>query len=548
MKNLGIRSKFLLPVGIVLAIVIVAISWAFVTYQSGQAEEGFRSKMETIAVCSGQMMHTSAAEYAEQHGLAFHRLLTGSSDTSSVDLVMASRALTAFRRDAALQALSQEAADTSGSRIYSFAPARVRDECVNCHTSYGLETFKNNKQGDLVAVFGVSGSTAPLRDQEAGILTVALLMGAGILIVIGLQVAFFVHRILIRPLRRFMESTLQIASGDLTVTVPVTSGDELGRLGIAFNDMTGKLRETMIQVTEAAGAVSSAVVEIGASVEQMAAGASEQSTQAGSVAAAVEEMTRSIADNSQSAVRASDSALGARKTAEEGGTVVTETVEGMKRIAQVVRRSSTAVKELGKSGDRIGEIVSVIDDIADQTNLLALNAAIEAARVGEAGRGFAVVADEVRKLADRTTGATKEIAAMIREIQNQTAGAVATMEEGNREVDSGITMADQAGIALTAIVENSTKLTDMVAQIAAASEEQSRSSENISESVDAINRVSGETSQGSQQIARAAEDLNRLTERLRQSVSVFQVDAAEQRHSQVPVRRDELIPRTAFNA
>jgi methyl-accepting chemotaxis protein len=259
-------------------------------------------------------------------------------------------------------------------------------------------------------------------------------------------------------------------------------------------------------------------------------------------------MTRSIADNSQSAVRASDSALGARKTAEEGGAVVSETVEGMKRIAQVVRKSSTAVKELGKSGDRIGEIVSVIDDIADQTNLLALNAAIEAARVGEAGRGFAVVADEVRKLADRTTGATKEIAAMIREIQSQTSGAVATMEEGNREVDSGITMADQAGLALTAIVENSTKLTDMVAQIAAASEEQSRTSENISESVDAINRVSGETSQGSQQIARAAEDLNRLTERLRQSVSVFQVDAPERRHSPVPVRRDELRPQEAFNA
>jgi methyl-accepting chemotaxis protein len=197
----------------------------------------------------------------------------------------------------------------------------------------------------------------------------------------------------------------------------------------------------------------------------------------------------------------------------------------MKRIADVVRRSTIAVKDLGKSGDRIGEIVSVIDDIADQTNLLALNAAIEAARVGEAGRGFAVVADEVRKLADRTTGATKEIAAMIREIQNQTEGAVATMESGDREVDSGIAMADRAGVALHAIVESSSRLTDMVAQIAAASEEQSRSSENISDSVETINRVSGETSQGSHQIARAAEDLNRLTERLRHAVASFRTGA-----------------------
>jgi len=528
MKRIGIRSKLLLPVSGVLVAVVVAVSWLFVSSQSRQAEESFRERMETIAVCSGQMMHTAAGEYAEHHGLAFHRLLVGSTDTLDVAQRMASRALGRFQGDPRLQALSQEAPDSAGSRIFSFAPARIKDECVNCHASYGLETFKDRKAGDLVAVFGVSGSTEPLRQSETRIILAAVLAGSALLVVISLQIFYFVQRIFIRPLKRFMDSTLRIASGDLTVRVPVTSGDELGQLGEAFNDMTDKLRSTMTAVAEAAVAVSSSVVQIGASVEQMAAGATEQSTQAGSVATAVEQMAQSIADNSQSAVKASDSALDARKTAEEGGSVVTQTVEGMKRIAQVVRKSATAVKDLGRSGDRIGEIVSVIDDIADQTNLLALNAAIEAARVGEAGRGFAVVADEVRKLADRTSSATKEIAAMIREIQSHTAGAVATMEEGNREVDSGIAMADQAGLALTAIVENSTRLTDMVAQIAAASEEQSRSSENISESVVAITRVSGETSQGSQQIARAAEDLSRLTERLRQAVSVFQIETAHE--------------------
>ncbi|MGA9120472.1 MAG: methyl-accepting chemotaxis protein, partial [Bacteroidota bacterium] len=209
--------------------------------------------------------------------------------------------------------------------------------------------------------------------------------------------------------------------------------------------------------------------------------------------------------------------------AELGGQVVDETVVGMKRIAEVVNKSAATVKALGKSSDQIGEIIGVIDDIADQTNLLALNAAIEAARAGEQGRGFAVVADEVRKLAERTTKATKEIAGMIKAIQADTTGAVSSMAEGTKEVDEGIKLADKAGVSLNEIVEVSQKVTDMVSQIAAASEEQSSASEQISKNVEAISTVTAETAQGVQQIARAAEDLNRLTENLQQLLSRFKL-------------------------
>ena len=185
------------------------------------------------------------------------------------------------------------------------------------------------------------------------------------------------------------------------------------------------------------------------------------------------------------------------------------------------------MRELGKSSDQIGEIISVIDDIADQTNLLALNAAIEAARAGDQGRGFAVVADEVRKLAERTTKATKEIAGMIKKIQADTTGAVRSMEEGTTEVERGIKLADRAGTSLQEIVGVSQKLTDMVTQIAAAGEEQSSASEQISKNVEGISKVTGETAQGTQQIARAAEDLNRLTENLQQLVAAFKVRGEE---------------------
>jgi methyl-accepting chemotaxis protein len=195
----------------------------------------------------------------------------------------------------------------------------------------------------------------------------------------------------------------------------------------------------------------------------------------------------------------------------------------MNRIASVVNQSAQTVRALGKSSDQIGEIIGVIDDIADQTNLLALNAAIEAARAGEQGRGFAVVADEVRKLAERTTKATKEIAGMIKQIQSETIGAVSAMEEGTKEVENGKMLADKAGISLREIVDVSQKVTDMVAQIAAASEQQSSASEQISKNVEAISSVTGQTASGTQQIARAAEDLNRLTENLQQLVGRFKL-------------------------
>jgi len=338
-------------------------------------------------------------------------------------------------------------------------------------------------------------------------------------------IAVFTRRGITRPVQELSSQAELVARGDLTVEITQRTKDEIGQLASSFRAMVESLRATIGQVGEASAAVASASSQISSSTEQMAAGAQEQTSQAGEVASAVEEMTKTILENSKNAGTTAETAKQAMHAAEQGGKAVEETVVGMKRIAEVVKKSAATVQELGKSSDQIGEIISVIDDIADQTNLLALNAAIEAARAGEQGRGFAVVADEVRKLAERTTKATKEIAGMIKKIQEDTRGAVSSMEEGTRQVDEGIQLADKAGEALREIVEISQKVTDMVTQIAAASEEQSSASEQISKNVEAISAVTQETAQGTQQMARAAEDLNRLTENLQQLVSKFRLSS-----------------------
>jgi len=379
--------------------------------------------------------------------------------------------------------------------------------------------------------------------------TVLVVLVMGILIAVG--IGYTIARVTNRALTELVGNAETIANGDLTVTVTQRSEDEVGHVAAAFQLMVQNLQEMIKQMTEVSAAVASASSEISSSTEEMAAGAQEQTSQAGEVASAVEEMTKTIIENSKNASSTAETAKRAKGAAEEGGKIVDETVVGMRRIADVVNKSAATVKALGKSSDQIGEIIGVIDDIADQTNLLALNAAIEAARAGEQGRGFAVVADEVRKLAERTTQATKEIAGMIKTIQTDTTGAVNSMEEGTKEVDNGIRLADRAGSSLKEIVGMIQNLTDMVSQIAAASEEQSSASEQISKNVEAISTVTGQSASGTQQIAKAAEDLNRLTENLQQLVNKFKLlndDRAERPAGSPHVQRSQFVAKSGEKA
>ena len=315
----------------------------------------------------------------------------------------------------------------------------------------------------------------------------------------------------------------KFASGDLTVKIEDSENDAIGNLFKGFNEAVDKIQELITDITAVAVATANASNEISSSSEQMAAGAQEQSAQTAEVASAVEEMTSTIMETTRNISIAAQKSKEAGEIASTGGKVVEETVAGMNKIAMVVSQSAEIVRELGNSSDQIGEIIQVIDDIADQTNLLALNAAIEAARAGEQGRGFAVVADEVRKLAERTTKATKEIADTIKKIQKDTGGAVESIEMGTKEVEKGKELANKAGDSLKSIIKGTTVVVDVVTQVAAASEEQSATSEQISKSIEGINNVTQESATGVQQIARASEDLNRLTNNLQTLISKFKL-------------------------
>ncbi len=314
-----------------------------------------------------------------------------------------------------------------------------------------------------------------------------------------------------------------MAAGDLTVRMKGEYKGDHQILKDSVNKLGDSMQRALGEVAEAVEATASASSQISSSTEEMAAGMQEQSSQTSEVASAVEQMTKTIIDTTKNAGMATENAKQAGEIAKEGGNVVSNTVEGMVRIANVVRKSSDTIKQLGDSSNQIGEIIQVIDDIADQTNLLALNAAIEAARAGEQGRGFAVVADEVRKLAERTTKATKEIAVMIKQIQKDTDEAVNSINEGNEEVEKGKELATKAGESLNEIITATDKVLDVVNMVASASEEQSSAAEQISRNIEGISSVTQQSAAGTQQVARAAEDLNRLTSNLQNLVGQFKI-------------------------
>ncbi len=330
----------------------------------------------------------------------------------------------------------------------------------------------------------------------------------------------------ILPVKEGSDVLEDMAKGDLSIRV---KGDYKGDHEIikrSINQLGDSMNHALSDVKEAIQATASAANEIFSSSELMAAGNLEQSQKTNEIAGAIEQMTTTIIDSSQYVIKAAENSVLASNTAKAGAQKVVETKNGMLRIVDSTKITGAKIASLAGKTEQIGEITQVIDDIADQTNLLALNAAIEAARAGEQGRGFAVVADEVRKLAERTTKATKEIADTIKAIQDEAKEADSSMATAKIAVENGMKLTEEVAVALNSILNVNQVVSDIVAQVASSSEEQSSGAEEISKNIELISNVTEQNAQGSGQIAKAAEDLNRLTHDLKILIEQFKLETA----------------------
>jgi len=323
-------------------------------------------------------------------------------------------------------------------------------------------------------------------------------LGTILLVMIAVFVVIWLglQHMLLKPLQDMLAHIRAIAGGDLTRQIDADGRNEMSQLAAGLHEMQQSLVSTVSAVRSSSDSIYTGAGEISSGNNDLSSRTEQQAASLEETAASMEQLTATVKQNTDNARQAAQLARTASETADRGGQVVTNVVRTMNDIAD--------------SSQQIVQITSVIDGIAFQTNILALNAAVEAARAGEQGRGFAVVAGEVRTLASRSASAAKEIKALI--------------EKSVSRVDTGSSQVAEAGETMKEIVNAVTRVTDIMGEIASASDEQSRGIEQVSLAVSQMDSVTQQNAALVQESATAAAALEEQADQLRQAVAVFQVN------------------------
>ncbi len=344
-----------------------------------------------------------------------------------------------------------------------------------------------------------------------------ILVGVMIVVLAVIFAVWFgIKASLVAPMNRLIDSIRHIAGGDLVKTIEVDGSNEMGQLAESLRHMQGELMRTVGDVRNGANAIYSGASEIATGNNDLSSRTEQQAASLEETAASMEQLTATVKQNAENARQASHLALSASETAQRGGKVVDNVVQTM--------------RDISTSSQKIADIISVIDGIAFQTNILALNAAVEAARAGEQGRGFAVVAGEVRNLAQRSAQAAREIKSLI--------------EDSVGKVDVGSTLVESAGETMAEIVSAVTRVTDIMGEIASASDEQSRGIDQVGLAVAEMDRVTQQNAALVEESAAAAAALEEQASRLTEAVAVFRIQQQQQQQRETSAVVKTVTPAT----
>jgi twitching motility protein PilJ len=317
---------------------------------------------------------------------------------------------------------------------------------------------------------------------------------------------------------QLLDELADLADGDLRVQATVTESFT-GAIADSINFSIDQMRELVSKINETSARVSNAADQTQSSVSALSEASQRQADEIADVSEAVNEMAVSIDMVSYNAAESSSVAERSVDIASKGAVVVQNTIDGMDNIRGQIQETAKRIKRLGESSQEIGDIVSLINDIADQTNILSLNAAIQASMAGDAGKGFAVVADEVQRLAERSGAAAKQISALVKTIQSDTNEAVSSMEQTTAEVVQGTRLAQDAGVALGEIESVSKSLAEIIENISDAARQQAASAGKISNTMNSIQEITTATTDGTKKTATAVGNLAEMANELRSSVT-----------------------------
>lgn len=392
----------------------------------------------------------------------------------------------------------------------------------------------------IALLLGLAGSLSGLAyviltDETAMVNNTGLLFAVGGIILVAL-----IGLVMIRDTRKqlaeqasqnernqaailqLLDEIADLAEGDLSIHASVTE-NFTGAIADSINFAIDQMRALVSNINNLSVQVASAASATENTAGNLSKAAENQAKEIGAATRAINEMAVSIDQVSSNAAESAAVAERAVDIANNGSHVVQATIQGMDTIRGQIQETSKRIKRLGESSQEIGDIVSLINDIADQTNILSLNAAIQASMAGDAGRGFAVVADEVQRLAERSSAATKQIAALVKTIQTDTNEAVISMEQTTSEVVGGAKRAQDAGVALEEIEGVSTSLAELIQNISNAARQQAASAGHVSNTMTVIQEITAQTVDTTEQTALSIGQLTTMANEMRSSVEGFKL-------------------------
>lgn len=342
------------------------------------------------------------------------------------------------------------------------------------------------------------------------------------ILITGMLITFSISR----PLKELTKASEEMAKGNLTVSVSdkySKSSDETGALVNSFLKMNDKLKELIAEMREGVGILATASNEISSTTSQLAASSSETAASITETTTTVEEVKQTSKLSTDKARRVSENAQKTDFISQNGEKAISETISGMTKISEQMQLIADSILKLAEQSKTIGEIVSSVSDIAEQSNLLAVNASIEAAKAGEQGKGFAVVAHEIKNLASQSKQSTLQVKSILNDIQNGINNAVMTAEQGNKVVEQGIILSQQAGDSIKELSESISDSAQSAVQIAATNQEQFIGMEQVAAAMENIKLAGSQNAESTKQLEFAARNLKELGLKMKSKIDQFKI-------------------------